>query len=135
MCANRIDNYLVQEIKRLQPCESYFLTFPKNMRCLSCNYNICLTTNCPNRYEVLPGHRLIIRAGIMHDVYIAYARESCMVYAQYTTLHDHNSCRAYALHTSGYAARSMHYLVLDYPCTTSKSIQKCNHEFSNGKAL
>ena len=32
-----------QEMKPLQTCESYFLTFPKQMRCLS--YKICLTKN------------------------------------------------------------------------------------------
>ena len=27
----------------------------KNMQCLS--YKICITKNCPSKYEVLPGHR------------------------------------------------------------------------------
>ena len=45
----------IQEIKLLQTCESYFLLFQKNMRCLS--YKICLTKNYRSRYKVLPRHR------------------------------------------------------------------------------
>ena len=45
-----------QEIKPLQTCESYFLTFPKKI-CGVSVIRIALQKNCPSRYEVLPGHR------------------------------------------------------------------------------
>ena len=49
-----------QEIKPLQICESYFLTFPKK-RCGVSVIRFALSTkNCPNmhgRYKVLPGHQ------------------------------------------------------------------------------
>ena len=43
-----------QEIKPLQTCESYFLTFPKK-------YAVSQLYGLPYKkpYEVLPGHRLI----------------------------------------------------------------------------
>ena len=42
-----------QEIKHLRTWVSYFLTSKKYVLCLS--YKICLTKNCPCRYEVFHG--------------------------------------------------------------------------------
>ena len=44
-----------QEIKHLRTWVSYFSTSKKYVLCLS--YKICLTNNCPSRYEIFHVHR------------------------------------------------------------------------------